>query len=147
MTGSSTFTVTAAGVASGTYTFTITGTSGSTAHAITAKLVVSAPQPPTFNVTISPATQSVSRGGTVTYTVTITPVGGFTGTVGLNVSGAKTGLTPSLSKTSLTSGTSILTAVTTGSARNGNNTLTITATYPGPGTPITKFAAATLKIN
>jgi hypothetical protein len=142
------FRVQAASPVSGTYTFTITGTSGSIVHAITAKLVVSAPPPPTFNVTISPVSQAVNRGGTVTYTVTIAPVGGFTGTVGLSVSGAKTGLTPSLSATSIAaSGTSTLTVVTTNSAKNGNNTLTITATYAGPGTPITKFAAATLKIN
>jgi hypothetical protein len=145
---SGTFNVTAASPVSGTYSFTITGTSGSIVHAITAKLVVSAPPQPTFNVTISPTSQSVNRGGSVIYTVTIAPVSGFTGTVGLSVSGSKTGLTASLSSTSiLTSGTSILTASTTNSAKRGNNTLTITATYAGPGTPITKFAAATLKIN
>ena len=143
-----TFTVKATSPVPGTYTFTITGTSGSTVHAITAKLVVGTTQPPSFTVTISPVSQSVNRGGSVTYTVTIAPLNGFTGTVGLSVSGAKTGLTPSLSSTSIaTSGTSILTASTTNSARSGNNTLTITATHTGSGSPITKFAAATLKIN
>ena len=142
------FSVKATSPVSGTYTFTITGTSGSLVHAITAKLVVSAAQPPTFNVTISPTSQSVNRGGTVTYTVTIAPANGFTGTVGLSVSGAKTGLAASLSTTSIvTSGTSTLTASTTNSAKSGNNTLTIEATYKGPGTPITKYAATNLKVN
>jgi hypothetical protein len=148
MTGSSTFTVTAAGVASGTHSFTITGTSNAVKNSATAYLVISAPPQPSFTISISPASQSVNRGGTPTYTVTIAPVNGFTGTVGLSVSGAKTGLAPSLSKTSIvTSGTSTLTAITTNSAKRGNDTLTITATYAGSPTPITKSAAATLKIN
>jgi len=145
---SNTFTVSAAGVASGTYPFTITGTSGSLAHSITASLVISQPAQPSFTVSISPSSQSVNRGGSVTYTVTVVPQNGFTGSVGLSASGSKTGLSLSLSSPSVTiantSGqNATLTAKTSPSARKGNNTLTVSGTS---GT-LAASGSASLRIN
>ena len=145
---SNTFTVTAAGVPSGTYSFTITGASGSLAHSITASLVISQPAQPSFTISISPTSQTVSRGRSVTYTVTVVPQNGFTGTVGLTASGSKTGLVLALSSPSLTiantSGQSAtLTVTTSPSARKGNNTLTVT----GISGSLTASGTASLRIN
>jgi hypothetical protein len=46
---------------------------------------------PNFSLSASPASQSVATGGSVTYNVTVTPSGGFSGTVTLGVTGAPTG--------------------------------------------------------
>lgn len=145
---SNTFTVTAVGVASGTHPFTITGTSGSLAHSIAASLVISQPAQPSFTVSISPASQSVSRGNLAKYTVTIAPQNGFIGTVDLTASGAKTGLNLSLNPTSVSisstsSVISTLSASTTNSAKKGNNTLTVTGTSGG----LTASGSASLRIN
>ena len=144
---SNTFTVTAAGVASGTYSFMITGTSGSLTHSINAGLVISQPAQPSFTISISPASQSVNRGNTASYTVTIAPQNGFVGTVALGAGGSKTGLNVSVSSplpiTGTGSVTATLTAVTSPSAKKGNNTLTVTGTR---GT-ISKSATASLRIN
>jgi hypothetical protein len=144
---SNTFTVTAAGVASGTYSFTITGTSGSLTHDINASLVISQPAQPSFTISISPSSQSVSRTQSVNYAVTITPQNGFTGSVTLTPSGAKTGLVltlaPSATISNTSSVTTTLTAATTNSAKKGNNTLTVT----GQNGSLTKSATASLRIN
>jgi len=147
VTQSNTFTVTAGNPVSGTYPFTIQGTSDSLLHTVSATLVVTAPPQPTFTMSISPASQSVSRGNDATYTVTITPANGFTGTVALSSSGNKTGLTLSLYPASVTiagsSVTATLTASTTRSAKRGNNTLTVT----GQNGSTSKSASASLRIN
>lgn len=147
---SGTFTVASSSPATGSYNFTITGTSTGPvlSHSIMATLVVSAPPQPSFTISISPSSQSVSRGGTVTYTVTVAPLNGFNGTVALTLGGAKTGVTPTLSSTSVgAGGTSTLTVVTSPSAKKGNNTLTVTGTYSGTGGTITNSAFASLRIN
>jgi hypothetical protein len=140
-----------AGATAGNYPFTIMGTSDSLVHTTSATLVVTAPPQPTFTISISPSSQSVSRGNQANYTVTITPANGFTGTVALSAGGSKTGLTVSVGSappiTGAGSVTAPLTATTTSSAKKGNNTLTVTGTYSGAGGPITKSANASLRIN
>jgi hypothetical protein len=85
--GSSTLTVTTnALLATGTYGFTITGTSGSLTHSVAATLVVQPPAAGDFSLSISPASATVPSTGTTTFTVTVTPSGGFTGQVTLSVS-------------------------------------------------------------
>ena len=52
------------------------------------------PTSPDFNITVGPAAQEVVPGGLSTYTVTVTPLSGFTGTVNLSVGSAfPTGIT------------------------------------------------------
>ena len=144
---SGTFTLTAATtVAPGTYSVTVTGTSGSLSHSTSATLVVTSNS--TFTLTISPTSRTVTRpsSGSVstTYTVTVAHSGTFNSTVSLSVSGARTGLTPSLNPTSIAggSGTSTLTVVVTPSARRATRTLVVTATGGG----ITKTASATIVV-
>jgi len=80
---------------------------------------VSDPSPPTrvitvgpsFSLSSSPAAQSVSLGGTTSYTVTVTPGTGFTGTVGFNVNGLPSGSTATFNPTTInTSGSTTMTA-------------------------------------
>lgn len=132
---SSTLTVTTSGTtAAGTYPLTITGTSGSLTHTTQVTLVVSASTNPDFSLSASPASQSVTQNGSVSYSVTITPSNGFTGQVTLSVSGlasAKYSWSPSQTPTISTSWTGTLTVSTTTSTKTGTATLTITATSSG----------------
>src|SRR5207248_860225 len=81
-TSSSTLSVTsAASTPPVTYTLTITGVSGSRTHTTTVSLVVNALPPPDFALSASPSSQTVTQGGSTTYSVTISPAGGFAGQV------------------------------------------------------------------
>ena len=111
---------------------------------------VSDPNPPTVTITVvpyfslsaSPGTQTVAPGGSTSYTVTVSPVAGFTGTVGFNVSGLPSGATATFNPTSVnTSGSTVMSLVTSG-APTGDYPLTITGTS---GT-LTEVASATLAL-
>src|SRR5438876_3630190 len=73
----------------GAYTLTLTGVSGSLRHTSTVSLIVS--PPPDFTLSASPASQTVPQGGSTSYSVTISPTGGFTSQVTLSVSGLPSG--------------------------------------------------------
>jgi len=138
------FNITVAGTAQGNYPFTITGTSGSLVHTITATLVVSAPPQPTYSISISPASTSVSRPSVTTYTVTITPQNGFVENVALIATGGKTGVVLSSPGTAMGgSGTATFTATVSNSAKRGNVTVTVTGTS---ATGIVKSVSASLHI-
>jgi hypothetical protein len=100
-TTSSTLTVaTTTGVAAGSYTFTVTGSSGSLSHSANATLIVNVPNPPDFSLSASPSSRTVGQGVLATsYAVTITQLNGFNGSVDLTVAGLPVGATGSLSPT------------------------------------------------
>ena len=129
--GSSTLGITTTtAVAAGTYPLTITGTDGTITHTASVSLVVSAPVVGDFSIGATPASQTVQAGNATTYTATITPSGGFTGTVNLSASGLPAGASASFVPTSVTggSGSSTLTVSTTTATAAGTYTLTITGT-------------------
>ena len=109
----------------GTYTFTLTGTSGSLSHSTTVTLVVNSD----FSLSASPASRTIRHGRSTTYTVTINALNGFTGSVNFAVdglpSGASGGFSPNPATTS-----SVLTVSTSGGT-TGTFTLTITGTGGG----------------
>ena len=104
--------------AAGTFNFTVTGTAGNLVQTTTAGLTVSAPTP-SFALTasaLSPAT--ITRGGSATSTVRVTPSGGFNSTVNLTCAITPATAVPpkcNLSSASMTggSGTPTLTVSTT----------------------------------
>src|SRR5437762_471487 len=134
----------------GTYTISLTvidATGNSDPNPPTRTITV-LPTSPDFSITVGPAAQEVVPGGLTTYTVTVTPLSGFTGTVNLSVgsqSGFPTGITTGgFSPASIsTGGSSTLTMQTSTSTVPYALSLTITGTS---GT-ISHTASTTLLIN
>jgi outer membrane protein assembly factor BamB len=91
---------------------------------------------PDFSIGASPASRSVVAGNSTTYTVMITPTGGFSATVALSVSGVPAGATASFSGSTLTIATgrstkpmtSTLTITGTGGGKTHSTTITLQVT-------------------
>jgi hypothetical protein len=87
---------------------------------------------PTFSLLVPPVSQSVSAGTAATYTPTITPTGGYTGTVTLSATGLPSGATASFNPTTVTVGatavSAAMTVTTTASAAPGVYPISVTAT-------------------
>lgn len=127
-TSTSVVTFTASSTATtGTSTVTITGTSGALTHTTTVSLTITAPAQPNFSLSASPASVSVVQGNTATSTITVTDVGGFTGSVSLSASGLPTGVTAAFG-TNPTTSTSVLTFTASSTATLGTATVTVTGT-------------------
>jgi len=113
----------------GTYTFTITGTSGSLVHTTTVTLVVNAPATGDFSISTPTNTITVKRGQSGSLPVTITAQAGFTGTVTFSVSGVPSLVTAVFAPTSVNgSGTSSLTLTVNNQQRQGTFPIVITGT-------------------
>ncbi len=83
---------------------------------------------PSFALSAAPASMSITPGGAAgTSTITVTPAGGFTGSVSLVASGLPSGVTASFNPTSTTT-TSVLSLTASSSATAGTATVTITGT-------------------
>jgi subtilase family serine protease len=125
-TGNSTLTLAASSTATvGTVTVTVTGTSGSLTHATTVSLTVNASAPaPDFSLSAAPSTLSVGRGKSVTSTISVNKLNGFSGTVSLSATGLAKGVTAMFNPAS-TSGSSTLTLKASNTANLGTVTVTI----------------------
>jgi len=85
--------------------------------------------PADFVLTAAPATQSVTPGNGTSYTVTVTPLNGFAGTVGLSLGGLPSGAQAAFAPPSVTgAGSATLTLSTAANTPTGNFTLTVTGT-------------------
>jgi cellulose 1,4-beta-cellobiosidase len=125
-TNSSVLTLTASGTATvGAFTITITGTSGSTTATTTITLAVAAKSG--FTLAPSAASLSVTQGSSGTDTITVTDVGGFTGSVTLAASGLPSGVTAAFG-TNPTTSSSVLTLSASSTATTGTATVTVTGT-------------------
>ena len=127
--GSTTLSVTTNGsTPAGSYPLTITGTSGPVTQSVNVTLVITGD----FTISATPASFTIKRGGIATYTVTITTVGGFTGTVTLSQGGAprrsNVNLTPS---SVVNSRNSTLTIEARHNVAVGASVVTITGTSGG----------------
>jgi uncharacterized repeat protein (TIGR01451 family) len=88
---------------------------------------------PDYSVSAAPASVTTAPGGTATYTVTVSPTGGFTGNVDLTVDGVPTDASgvfapATIVITDATAQTSILSVNTSSSTPLGTFPLSITAT-------------------
>lgn len=125
--GSSTMSVTTSTTTpTGSYPLTITGSSGALTRTTSVTLVV-ANASADFSLSATPSSRTVLRGSSTTYTVTVTPSGGFNGTVSFNVSGLPSGASASFSPPTVTASGSTTMTVTTSNTR-GTFPLTITGT-------------------
>ena len=126
--GASTLTVaTTAGTPAGTFPLTVTGTSAALTHTAPLTLVVERSD---FTLTATPATRTVVAGTPAAFTVSASPVDGFTGAVALSVTGLPAGTTASFAPASISggSGASTLTVATTAGTPAGTFPLTVTGT-------------------
>lgn len=118
----------------GTYPLTVTGTSGNLTHTNGVTLVVAAATAGDFSLSASPSTRNVSRGGSTSYTETVTPSGGFTGMVNFSIAGCPPNASCAALPVTITgssSASSMLTVTTSSSTQKGNYTLTVTGTSGG----------------
>lgn len=83
-----------------------------------------------FSLSASPTSQVITAGASATFTISVTAVNGFTGTVSLSSSTAGSNIIASFDTTSISggSGSAVLTVSTTSATPSGNATITVTAT-------------------
>jgi uncharacterized membrane protein len=113
----------------GTYTFTITGTSGGLVHTATVSLVVNSQGTGDFSISSATNSITVKRGQSGSLPITITAQAGFTGTVSLSVSGLPSLVTGVFSPASVnTAGTSSMTLTVNNQQRQGTFQIVITGT-------------------
>lgn len=102
------------------------------------------PPAPDFTLTLTPDTQAVTAGQSVSYTVTTTAANGFAGTVNLSVSGLPSGATGAFNPATLTgTGSATLTISTTTGATTGSSTVAVSGTSGA----LAHSANATLVVN
>ena len=124
----------------GTYaaSFTVTDDKGLASQPAMRTVTVS-----NFTLSATPASQSVIAGQNASYTATVTPVSGFSGTVDFTVTGLPAGAAGTFTPASVTgSGSTTLAIATTGVA-SGSYPLVIR----GTSGPITRTTTVTLTIN
>jgi pseudomonalisin len=125
----------------GTYTLTITGTSGPLVHSATATLTILVPD---FSLSASPASREILVGQSTSYAVTFSPINNYSGTVSFSVSGLPTGAAPTFNPATLSSaGSTTLSITTNNSTPPGTYPLTIT----GSDGTLTRTASVSLKVD
>src|SRR5215472_1398170 len=141
--GSSTLTIsTPSSTSAGNSSLTITAQSGNLSHSVVVTFSVNTPTPD-FAVAVSPASQTVSVGGSITYAVSVTAMNGFSGTVSLGVTGLPAGIAASFNPASIAaSGSSTLTVSSSATAPAGAATLVVA----GAGGGINHSTAVTLNV-
>ncbi len=97
---------------------------------------------PTYTLSASPSSVSVTQGASASTTITVNPIGGFTGSVTLSASGLPSGVTAAFG-TNPTSATSSLTFTASATAATGTSTVTVT----GVSGSITQTTSVNLTVN
>jgi hypothetical protein len=118
--------------------FSVTAASGSLSG--TASVTVTS-VPPDFSLSVSPSSQSVRRGSTATFTVTITPLNGFNGQVTLSLSGQPSGSTVTFTPNPAASSSTLTIRTLSSTSRR-----TYTLTVRGVSGSLSHTAAASLTV-
>jgi len=127
---SSTLTLTAsATAATGMAPVTVTGTGGGLTR--TTQLILTVNPAPDFTLSANPSSLTVNQGASAASTLSITRVGGFTGSVAFSATGLPSGVTASFNPTSTTGTSSTVTFTASSAATLGSANVTITATGGG----------------
>jgi uncharacterized membrane protein len=112
-------------------------------HTVAATLVVKAPAPADFSISISPSSRTISKNSSTQYQITISALNGFSGSVQLSVSGLPPKTSNSFNLNPVVgSGVSTLTIKATRKSQSGTYNFTVNATS---GT-LAHSAGATLTI-
>jgi Fe-S cluster assembly iron-binding protein IscA/ElaB/YqjD/DUF883 family membrane-anchored ribosome-binding protein len=135
---------TTSGTPPGTYTLTIMGTGGSPILTRTFQVTLIVVEKPDFTISVTPMSQTILQGRTTTYTVSITSLGGFSGTVALSLSGLPLDATHTFSP--ITASTTSTLTVTAGDT-TGTFSLTISGTATISGAATTHTTTITLIIS
>jgi hypothetical protein len=121
-----------------TATFRVTDNRGLQSAAVTRAITVS-----DFSLSATPASRTVLPGAGTTYTATVAPLNGFTGTVAFSVTGLPSGATATFTPPSVaTSGSTTLNLSTSAATPAGTYLLTIR----GTSGPRTRTATVTLVV-
>jgi Abnormal spindle-like microcephaly-assoc'd, ASPM-SPD-2-Hydin len=97
---------------------------------------------PTYTLSASPSSVSVTQGASASTTITVNPIGGFAGSVTLSASGLPTGVTAAFG-TNPTTATSSLTFTASATAATG----TVAVTVTGVSGSITQTTSVSLTVN
>jgi uncharacterized repeat protein (TIGR01451 family) len=102
---------------------------------------------PDIALTVTPASRTIVPGGATTYTLTVTPLAGFTGVVTLGATGLPAGVTagfnpPTVNITNANSQTSTVTVNSTAATPFGNTNIT----FSGTSGSVNDSAQAELKV-
>jgi hypothetical protein len=116
---------------SSTITLTATSSTGAT-HTASVTLSVVASGSPDYTVELTPTTQYVSAGGSVTYGVRVVPVRGFTGSVVLTAKSVPGAVSLGWNGTTPTTAQNPSVTVPVGGANPGTATLTVATTSTNP---------------
>ncbi|MCP4543882.1 MAG: hypothetical protein GY832_42755, partial [Chloroflexi bacterium] len=130
-----------------TYTFITTGDFSYFLSAypdLTGVVIVQEEAPPDFDISITPAVQTVTQGETTTYTVTLTAVGGFASPVTLSATGLPVGATADWSQNPATPDATVVLTVTTAPSTSISDHL-FTVTGMGGGQNHNAQATLTVK--
>ena len=128
--GSSTCTLNSSTI--GTYTATITGTSGNLVHSASVSVTVTQPSTPDFTLAANPTTLTIVQGSSGTSAINMSSINGYSGIVNLSASISPSGPVTSLNPTSITlarngAGSSTL-SITSGTAPLGSYSVNVTGT-------------------
>ena len=101
-----------------------------------------------FSISASPASDTIARGSSGTYTLTLSPIGGLTGNVSLSCKGAPVSTSCSISPSQATlNGTSSAQATVTVTVNRNASRGTRTLTLKGTSGSVTHSTTVTLTIN
>jgi len=114
-------------VGTDTLSATFTPTDTKDYASVSSSVILTVNPAPNFTLSASPSVLSLAQNGSITCTISVADVGGFTGSVKLAVSGLPSGVTASFS-TNPTTRTSDLTLKASPKASTGNATVTVTGT-------------------